>query len=140
MGSNSNMALHTGSGEVGTANMSIGEVAARLGLTASSIRYYDGAGLLGVLPRVTGQRRFDAASVTRLRFIKISQALGFTLDEIRGVLHPTEQREWADLVAAKRSELVTSREQIDAMIDMLDESLECGCEAFDKCPVLATES
>ncbi len=140
MGSKSNVVLHAGSGGDGTADMSIGEVAARLGLTTSSIRYYDGAGLLGVLPRITGQRRFDEACITRLRFIKIAQSLGFTLDEIRGVLHPTEEHEWADLVAAKRSELVSARKQIDAMLAMLDESLECGCEAFDKCPVLATES
>lgn len=140
MGEESNTVLHVGSREAGTADMSIGEVAARLGLTTSSIRYYDGVGLLGVLPRVAGQRRFDAATVTRLRFIKIAQALGFTLDEIYGVLHPTEQHKWADLIVAKRSELVISRQQIDVMIGMLDESLECGCEAFDKCPVLASET
>ena len=117
----------------------IGEVAARLGISTSSIRYYDGADLLGDLSRVGGQRRFDQTAIVRLRFIKTAQALGFTLNEIRAVLFPGQAVDWEDLVHAKRSELVVAQQQIQGMIDMLDESLQCGCEAFDRCPKLATE-
>jgi len=116
--------------------MSIGEAAARVGVSASAIRFYDGESLIGNLPRTSGRRRFDAKALTRLRFIKAAQALGFSLDEIRELLHPTKEFVWSDLVATKRKELVKAQLNIKAMIDMLDDSLECGCDAFDNCPIL----
>lgn len=118
--------------------MSIGQVAGEVGMSTSAIRYYDGADLIGELPRHNGQRRFDDKAVTRLRFVKTAQALGFSLDEIRELLHPSEDYEWAQLVAAKRSDLEATQLKLQAMIDMLEESLGCGCEAFDKCPTFIT--
>jgi len=118
--------------------MAIGEAAALVGLSTSAVRYYDGANLIGEVPRRNGQRRFDDKAVARLRFIKTAKALGFSLDEIRDVLYPTQHNNWAGLVAGKRAELLAGQQKIQAMLDMLDDSLKCGCEAFDKCPVFTT--
>lgn len=69
------------------AGMLIGDVAERSGLTAPTIRYYESIGLLAAAPRsTTGYRRYNAATVEELRFIKKAQALGFSLDEIREIL------------------------------------------------------
>lgn len=116
--------------------VTIGEASARVGVSASAIRFYDGAKLIGELPRTSGRRMFDSKALTRLRFIRAAQALGFSLDEIRDLLHPTVQPEWAKLVATKRTELVKAQRNIQSMVDMLDDSLLCGCEAFENCPIL----
>ncbi len=89
--------------------ISIGKASARVGVSASAIRFYDGANLIGELPRAGGRRMFDLGALTRLRFIKAAQALGFSLDEIRELLHPTAQPEWTELVATKRAELVRAQ-------------------------------
>lgn len=65
----------------------ISEVAARAGVSAPTIRYYE---RLGILPRparsAAGYRRYGEAILDELRFVRKAKALGFSLDEIRDVL------------------------------------------------------
>ncbi|SMG10832.1 MerR family transcriptional regulator [Paraburkholderia susongensis] len=64
--------------------MKIGELAARLGMAASAIRFYEQSGLLPAATRgANGYRVYDATAEERLRQIQLAQRLGFTLDEIR---------------------------------------------------------
>lgn len=52
-----------------------------------TIRYYEGAGILPLPARTTaGHRTYDAADVQRLHFILRSRELGFSLEDIRGLL------------------------------------------------------
>lgn len=65
----------------------IGDVAARAGLSAPTIRYYESMGLLAAAPRsASGYRHYSETTVQELRFIKKAQALGFSLDEIGEIL------------------------------------------------------
>ena len=66
--------------------MRIGELAARTGLTTSAIRFYEAQGLLPAPMRgVNGYRCYAESAIERLRLIRRSQNLGFTLDVIRGL-------------------------------------------------------
>jgi DNA-binding transcriptional MerR regulator len=67
--------------------MRIGEVAARSGVAAKTIRYYEA---IGVLPRPerspSGYRDYAASVLDRLAFVRASQAVGLSLGEIRGIV------------------------------------------------------
>jgi len=57
------------------------------GVNVETIRYYERHGLLPRPPRThSGYRVFSDDAVTRLRFIKHAQALGFSLNEIKDLL------------------------------------------------------
>jgi DNA-binding transcriptional MerR regulator len=64
--------------------LAIGEVCARTGLSARTVRYYEELGLLpGVRRRAGGRRVYGADELERLRFIQRLQLLGLSLAEIR---------------------------------------------------------
>ena len=65
----------------------IGDAAARSGLTATNIRYYEKEGL--VAPQARGDnsyRLYTDADVHRLRFIRLCRAMDMSLDEVRALL------------------------------------------------------
>lgn len=63
--------------------MRIGELAAHLGMTERTIRYYEELGLLESVKRVEGGRRvYTDADVQRLKFIQKLKVLGLTLQEM----------------------------------------------------------
>jgi DNA-binding transcriptional MerR regulator len=67
--------------------MRIGELAARVGVTPDTIRYYEREGLLPRAPRTGGgYRMYDRHALTDLAFIQKAQAAGLALREIREVL------------------------------------------------------
>ena len=66
--------------------MRIGEVADRVGVRVSLIRYYEEIGLLPESPRVSGQRRYDQSVLRRLAVIDVAQRAGLSLDEIKELL------------------------------------------------------
>lgn len=64
-----------------------GELAVRIGCNIETIRYYEKAGLLPPPPRSQGGHRlYGQDLVKRLNFVRRSRVLGFTLEEIRGLL------------------------------------------------------
>jgi len=67
--------------------MLIGDLAAKAGLSAKTIRFYEQAGLMPAPPRTpAGYRDYPPSALARLAFIKHAQVAGFTLAEIHSVL------------------------------------------------------
>jgi MerR family transcriptional regulator, copper efflux regulator len=67
--------------------MTSGQLAKSAGVNLESIRFYEREGLLPQAPRSgAGYRLHSLESVSRLRFIKRAQELGFTLREIKELL------------------------------------------------------
>ncbi len=65
----------------------IGQLARVTGVKASTIRYYERIGLLHPEGRTAGNYRFyGEEALRRLRFIRASQATGFTLEDITVLL------------------------------------------------------
>jgi DNA-binding transcriptional MerR regulator len=67
--------------------MHIGELARRTGLTVKTVRYYSDLGLVPEAERtLSGYRRYDAAAVVRLEFVRTLRDLGLDLATIGKVL------------------------------------------------------
>ncbi len=68
--------------------LTIGELARRAGATPSMLRFYEREGLLGAARRSpAGYRLYPAASERQVLFIRRAQRLGFSLADIRALLH-----------------------------------------------------
>lgn len=115
-----------------SATYSIGEVASRVGLSASALRYYESLGLLPEPERVSGRRRYDQAALDRLAMIDVAQRAGFTLREVGELLTglqndkaPTDQ--WRALATDKLAEIEQLIGRADAMRALLRTWLDCEC-------------
>jgi MerR family redox-sensitive transcriptional activator SoxR len=119
--------------------LSIGELAARTGLSVSAIRYYEAEGLIAPPRSPGGQRRFFRADIRRLSFVMIVQKLGYSVGEIRALLAglpegrtPT-QSDWTRLSKSMRADLTKRLETISRLRDQLDGCIGCGCLSLKRC-------
>ena len=125
----------------------IGEVARRAGVSVDTVRYYERLKLLPRSQRSSGGfRLFDETAVDRVLFIKQAQELGFTLDEIKGLLATggaEECRKVHDLLSEKLHELDNRLESMKKFRRLLAHHLtECERELREHgqdacCPVVA---
>jgi MerR family redox-sensitive transcriptional activator SoxR len=120
------------------AGLSIGQLAARAELNASTLRYYESVGLLPAPERKNGQRRYDEELLDRINFIKIAQQTGFSIQEIAVLLEGFEagdslSERWEQMAMQKRSELEQRKKQLNSMIQILDSGLSCKCLSWSEC-------
>jgi MerR family mercuric resistance operon transcriptional regulator len=95
-----------------------GEVARQAGVNAQTLRYYERRGLLAEPPRSpAGYREYPGSAVRVLRFVKRAQELGFTLDEVEGLLSLSDGGP-ADC-GAVRALVATKVDDLDARIEDL---------------------
>jgi MerR family redox-sensitive transcriptional activator SoxR len=118
--------------------LSIGQLAAKADVNASTLRYYESIGLLPSPERKNGQRRYAESLLDRIRFIKIAQLTGFTIQEIAVLLEGFEpdvslSDRWEKMAENKRSELEDRKKQINSMLEILDDGLNCKCLTWSEC-------
>lgn len=124
------------------APVTIGKLARAAEVGVETVRYYQRRHLLPVPHTAGSVRRYPAAMIERIRFIKRSQNLGFTLDEIRDLMRLEQggTRDAIRKIAGDR--LANIREKIAALAQMeqvLSELL-CECEhtaTAAPCPIIA---
>ena len=94
-------------------NLGIGQLAKRAGVAIDTVRYYERNQLLAPAGRLaSGYRRYGEAEVTRLRFIRRAKALGFTLEDIRGLLSLSDERDVARVKRAAEAKLSDIEQRI----------------------------
>lgn len=106
--------------------LTVSELARRSGVPATTVRYYDGQGLLRARRSAAGYRLFDDVAVDRLAFIGTAESLGLPLPEIRGLLEPWQhgrcsdvQRELAPLIERRLAETRGRVRELDGLVDRL---------------------
>ncbi len=124
--------------------LTISRLARQGGVNLETIRYYERQGLLPKPPRTpAGYRMFPQEAARRLRFIRRSQELGFSLGEIRDLLSlrmkPGARR--ADVRARADAKIADIEQKIRALQGMkkalcgLSERCD-GCGSLAECPIL----
>jgi len=97
-------------------SIGIGTLAKRAGVGIDTVRYYERAGLLAPSRRLaSGYRRYTALELSRLRFIRRAQALGFTLNEVRDLLALSAKRDVARVKRSAQSKLADVDRKIAAL-------------------------
>jgi MerR family redox-sensitive transcriptional activator SoxR len=119
--------------------LTISELARRVGLQPSAIRYYERIKLLPAAQRISGQRRYDTTVLYRIAVIQRARQSGFTLDEIRRLFYgfrttARASERWEELSRRKLAELDGLMDGIKAMRGLLKRMKQnCRCETLDQC-------
>ena len=116
--------------------MTIGELARAASVQASTVRYYERAGLLRPSGRSTANYRLYAvADLQRLRFIRAAQATGFTLGDIAYLLRPASCHRVQQLIEDRLAQINARMKELR---HVLRQSLvECReHEATGRCAVV----
>src|SRR6186997_1988804 len=83
--------------------LTIGEAAARTGVAASALRFYEDQGLIASERTGAGHRRYPRSVLRRVAFIVFAQKVGLSLEEIGSELarlprnRAPERADWARL-------------------------------------------
>lgn len=118
--------------------MMIGELEAETGVPSSTIRYWERIGVLPKPSRVNGQRRYGPDAVRYLAVLRLAQACGFHLDEMRHLLHgfhssiPASRR-WQELAQKKMWDLDQQMARLKAMRHLVDLVSHCQCADLPQC-------
>lgn len=125
-------------------DLTIGGFAMAGGVKVETIRFYQRKGLLPQ-PRKPygGIRRYGAADVTRVRFVKSAQRLGFSLDEIADLLRLEDGTHCDEASSLAQSKLLDVREKLAdlARIETTLSTLLSACRLHKgnvSCPLIAT--
>lgn len=126
-----------------SAHLTVGAFAAAAGVNVETIRFYQRKGLLREPGRAYGTiRRYGESDVARVKFVKSAQRLGFSLEEIAGLLaledgtHCDEAR----VVATQKLEDVRAKLDDLRRIETVLAALVDRCRARRgavTCPIIA---
>ena len=122
--------------------MNIGEAAAKCGLPAKTIRYYEVIGLIYPSRSENGYRDYCEQDLHRLRFLQRARGLGFSVEECRQLLslYADGKRASSDVkaVATQHFERI---EKKTAELESLRKTLKhlvkaCRGDHRPNCPIL----
>jgi MerR family transcriptional regulator, redox-sensitive transcriptional activator SoxR len=121
------------------AELTVGQLAARSGVSTSALRFYERQGLIHSRRTSGGQRRYDRTMLRRVAFIRASQSVGIPLaliGEVLGFLPegapPTKEfwirasQCWSDALDERIAKMERMRDRFTACIG-------CGCLSFEEC-------
>jgi MerR family mercuric resistance operon transcriptional regulator len=120
-------------------SLTIAGLAGASGVGVETVRYYQRRGLLRVPARGGGIRRYGAADVERLNFIRAAQASGFTLEQIKELLSLDAGRDRRRARALARERIAELEEKIAAMTKAkagLEKLIRACAGGRGPCPII----
>jgi DNA-binding transcriptional MerR regulator len=118
-------------------DLRISQLAERCGVPATTLRFYESAGLLPAERTPAGYRVYDERSVERLEFIGAAKQLGLQLEEIAELLQVWAEGSCAQVRADLRPRLsarITQAEQRAAELRAFTATLHRAVEHLDALP------
>jgi DNA-binding transcriptional MerR regulator len=113
--------------------MRIGELSRRMGISSSTIRFYEQQRLILPVGRLSGRRVFDDRSIAQLAVIRLAKDVGFSLAEIRQLVNEFGQNRWRLMAQRKLGEIRTAAQRLRAMTELLEKLLRCECPDIEFC-------
>lgn len=120
----------------------IGDVARALSISADTLRYYEKIGLMPRAAKHGGTRYYDAAALSRLRFIRRAQTFKFSLAEIEALLalrqKPAQAKPEARALAASKlehlrhalAEMTVLQRELALLLNLCEQTA-CGCAIIE---------
>jgi MerR family mercuric resistance operon transcriptional regulator len=126
------------------AGLTIGAFAHAAGVNVETVRFYQRRSLVTEPDKPHGSvRRYGAADVARVKFVKAAQRLGFSLDEVAGLLtlddgaHCNEARELAERKLADVREKLADLRRIEKVLAALVLDC-CASHGTVSCPLISS--
>jgi MerR family transcriptional regulator, redox-sensitive transcriptional activator SoxR len=122
--------------------LSVGQAAARSGVSVSALHFYEAEGLIESRRTAGNQRRYSRDVLRRIAFIRASQGVGIPLRQIKAALQllpasrtPTRS-DWERLSTAWRGDLDERISRLTQLRDKLTGCIGCGCLSLDLCELM----
>ncbi len=124
--------------------LTIGAFAKAAGVNVETVRFYQRRSLLTEPDKPYGSiRRYGGSDVARVKFVKAAQRLGFSLDEVAGLLtlddgtHCDEARQLAELKLADVRGKLAHLRRIESVLATLVRDC-CASQGTVSCPLIST--
>lgn len=117
--------------------MRISDVAARSGLPATTLRYYESVGLIEAPRGLNGYRDYDDSVLERLTFIDATKQLGMSLPGIVDLLAAVEHDSCTRVRDVLHPQLIQRLREVDhhlTNLQNLRKQLEIATERLGSCP------
>ncbi len=117
----------------------IGELVKRSGVAASTLRFYEDAGLMRSTRSDSGRRHYARSDLRRLAFVRAAQSVGLSLEQIRAALAELPEgrtptvADWTRLSSSWRPVLDERIAELCRLRDRLSSCIGCGCLSLRKC-------
>jgi MerR family transcriptional regulator, redox-sensitive transcriptional activator SoxR len=124
---------------IGQRELTVGQLAARAGVTVSTLHFYEARGLIRSRRTSGNQRRYSRDTLRRIAFIRVAQRVGIPLATIGSALAslPSERTptaaDWARLSEGWRAELDARIARLQQLRDDFTDCIGCGCLSLDLC-------
>lgn len=123
-----------------------GKLAARTGCNIETIRYYEGIGLIPAPARTTsGYRTYNDEDLRRLNFIQRARLLGFSSEQIRGLLDlsdPEGNKTRADVKSLTEAHIdqislkIKDLQKLKKRLRQISSFCDGSAESARTCPIL----
>ncbi|HLX49014.1 MAG TPA: redox-sensitive transcriptional activator SoxR [Streptosporangiaceae bacterium] len=121
------------------AELTVGEVAARSGVSVSALHFYERQHLITSRRTTGNQRRYRRDVLRRVALIRVAQRVGIPLADIREALDglpggrtPT-RLDWEMLSRRWQAELDERIRRLRQLRDAFTDCIGCGCLSIDRC-------
>lgn len=112
--------------------LSVGELAERTGVPATTLRYYDELGLVRPAARASGRRRYAESAVRDVGLILVFREIGFSLAEI-GRFIAGDRQPRREMIDHKLAELAEQQRRIEVARTALEHGRQCPATEPMRC-------
>jgi MerR family redox-sensitive transcriptional activator SoxR len=125
--------------------LTVGEVAARSGVSVSALHFYERKGLIRSHRTGGNQRRYDRDVLRRVSLIQFAQEVGISLAEVGSSLsglpegRPPSRSDWERISKTWAVDLDRRIASLQALRQKLAGCIGCGCLSIDRCKIFNAE-